>query len=84
MTVPIRKTLEMMGKAPGMCAITRESFLMQVYILLKVAGLDSNDVFQRLGKIGKPIGMPDAMVPVEMLLTKISIPEKSGHPTGGV
>ena len=75
MTFPVRKTLVIMGKAPGMCAITRESFLAQVHILLKVAGLESSDTFERLHKIGKPVDMPDAMVPVEMLLTRISVPE---------
>jgi hypothetical protein len=75
MTVPIRKTLEMMGKAPGMCAITRESFLMQAHILLRVAGLDSFEVYNRLQKIGKPLDMPPNVVPVDMLLLRIKIPE---------
>jgi len=71
--VDIRERLTSMQKAPGMCAITREGFLVQVMTWLLVAGVDTDDV-RALERAGVSKSVPSSLVDVEHLMTKIQIP----------
>lgn len=71
--IDIRERLTSMQKVPGMCAITREGFLVQVMTWLLVAGVETDEI-RALERVGVPKSAPSILVDVEHLMTKIQTP----------
>ncbi len=70
-----RARLENMSKASAMYAATREGFLMQVFVLLEVLGIEhqrSSPILYRIG-VGKDV--PSNVVREEHLRESIAVPD---------